>query len=403
MNVRIAPGKLKGTLPAPPSKSFGHRLLIAAALAGEGSVVQNLPDGEDILATRECLSALGAVLEPADAAGRAVRIVRKASGLRDILPCRESASTLRFLIPLALTLGDGAAFSAAPRLMERGISVYETLFAEKGIAIEKSEAVIRISGRLRPGTYTVPGQFSSQYASGLLLALPLLPEESRLTVLPPCESRPYIDITLAVLRQFGIRVREETPGYFFVPGGQTYRPCCCVNEGGWTNAAVFFAFRALGSDISVTGLQDDSVQGDKKILSFLEALTSPGAQLDLSDHPDLGPVLFAAAAALHGGSFTGIRRLRHKESNRIAAMTEELARFGVHCRIEDDRITIPGEALHASSGPLPGHGDHRIIMAEALLLSLTGGEIHGAEAIRKSWPDFFQILTHAGLDCQFDF
>lgn len=384
MNIRIKPSHLKGTVTAPPSKSYAHRLLICAALSGGSSVVHGISKSDDILATLDCIDALGTQ----DTLNNAV------------FPCRESGSTLRFFIPIALAFGGTAEFRGTQRLMERGISIYETLFAGRGISISRSADAIKVSGRLKPGEFTLDGNVSSQFVTGLLFALPLLEGDSIIHVLPPVESRKYIDITIDALRSFGVEIKETEPDIFFVRGGQIYETRDVEVEGDWSNAAALYAFNALGCELEIGGLSSDSIQGDRVCLDILDRLSCPGAVIDLSDCPDLGPVMFAVAAAEYGADFTGTRRLRIKESDRAQAMADELIKFGITAEIGENSVRIlPGKLLPPTQ-KLSGHNDHRIIMAMTILASLVGGEIEGTEAIKKSYPDFFEVLCRAGLETE---
>ena len=208
------------------------------------------------------------------------------------------------------------------------------------------------------------------------------------------ESRPYIDITLDIMAAFGVRVEEREPNLFSIPGGQRYESRRAAVEGDWSNAAFLLA---LDGDVTVTGLRLDSLQGDRVCRDMLHRLESPGAVLDISACPDLGPILFAAAARSCGGVFTGTHRLRIKESDRIAAMAQELSKFGAQIREEEDRVTVRHRPLHPPREVLDGHNDHRIVMALAVLCASLGGTIRGAEAVSKSWPDFFPALEALGL------
>ena len=421
MKVRIKPGFASGKVPAPCSKSYAHRLLICAALAEGKSVIRGVSASEDIRATLDCIKALGAKYELTD---ETVLVHGGRRQIRDgaVFPCRESGSTLRFLIPLALT-GAPVRFTGAPRLMERGVGIYETVLGEKGIRLEKKDGGLSLQGTLTPGEYALMGNVSSQYVSGLMFALPLSDGDSLIRVLPPVESRPYIDVTLDALRRFGIRIDEEASNCFHVPGGQKYLPAEERAEGDWSNAASLFLFNSLGGEVAVTGLNPESRQGDRICLSLFERLRRPGARIDLTDCPDLGPVLFAAAAAGHGGVFTGTRRLRIKESDRAQVMAKELAKFGAQVEVGENEVTVrsgglpvwesgqprDGDAgqdggpsrLHPPTETLDGHNDHRIVMALSALLSRTGGEIDGAESVRKSFPDYFEVLGKLGLEVEY--
>ena len=430
MKAVISPGKLNGRIPAPPSKSYAHRMLIGAALAGGQSTLTGISSSEDMLATMDCISALHAETEY-EPLTETVRIkgigtqkgrsseeaceaqtnavCGKGNGTKNedstdvsglpVFPCRESGSTLRFFIPIALALFGGGCFTGTERLIERGIGVYEELFRERGIAVEKTEKTVTVKGTLPAGTYQLKGDISSQFVTGLLFALSLLEEESCIQVLPPVESRPYIDITLDVMRTFGAEVSEPEENRFVIKGGQTYAPGEFRVEGDWSNAAFLYGFRAIGNDLSVTGLKEESIQGDKACVRFFEQLKEKETLpcIDLSETPDLGPVLFAAAAALGGARFTGTRRLRIKESDRAQAMAEELLKFGVQVHVEDNEVTVLPSVPEKPAVPLFGHNDHRIVMALSMLCSLTGGTIEGCEAVKKSWPDYFTVLKENGL------
>ncbi len=397
MTVRIEPGLLHGTVSVPPSKSCAHRLLICAALAAGESTVRGISESQDMLATMDCISALGCVCR------KAGDTVTLSGGFRAFpdgttFPCRESGSTLRFLMPIAAAAGGCAVFTGTERLLQRGVGVYEALFLQKGLSMERSADSITVSGQLTPGDYVIRGDVSSQFVSGLLFALPLLSGDSTLQVLPPVESRPYIRITLDALRQFGVTVTETGENRFFIPGDQSYQARDVSVEGDWSNAAALLAFGQTGSGVTVTGLNEGSLQGDRVCAGLLRRLDGPQPEMDLADCPDLGPVLFAAAAMKHGAVFTGTRRLRIKESDRASAMAEELGKFGVRCEVEENRVTVYPGTLRRPEVPLSAHNDHRIVMALTLLCSRTGGVIEGAEAIRKSYPDYFPTLRALGLE-----
>ena len=392
MTVTIYPGRAAGTAAAPPSKSCAHRMLLCGALAEGESVIEGIAPSQDMLATVDCIRAMGGACRLED---DTAYITGTGGHIRPggTYPCRESGSTLRFCIPPALLSGGSAVFTGTPRLMERGVGIYETILAQKGISVSAAPDAVTFSGQLTPGDYTLRGDVSSQFVTGLLLALPLLPGGSTLRVLPPVESRPYIDITLDIMAAFGVRVEEREPNLFAIPGGQRYVSCRAAVEGDWSNAAFLLAL----DGVTVTGLRPDSLQGDRVCRDMLHRLERPGAVLDISACPDLGPILFAAAARSCGGVFTGTHRLRIKESDRIAAMAQELSKFGAQIREEEDRVTVLHRPLHSPREALDGHNDHRIVMALAVLCASLGGTIRGAEAVSKSWPDFFSTLKALGL------
>lgn len=393
MTVTIYPGGAGGVVAAPPSKSCGHRMLLCGALAAGESRISGIAQSQDMLATMDCIRAMGGACR---LDGDTAHITGVGGAVRSgaVYPCRESGSTLRFCIPAALLPGGDAVFTGTQRLMERGVGVYEDLLTSRGITVSKTPESVTFSGRLLPGDYTLRGDVSSQFITGLLLALPLLPGDSALCILPPVESRPYIDITLDVMSAFGVSAEKREENLFFIPGGQRYESRCAAVEGDWSNAAFLYA---LGSGVAVTGLRADSLQGDRVCRDMLHRLESPGAVLDISACPDLGPVLFAAAARCCGAVFTGTRRLRIKESDRASAMAQELAKFGAHVVVEDDKVTVFPRPLRTPEETLNGHNDHRVVMALAVLCASLGGTICGAEAVNKSYPDFFQVLEKLGL------
>ncbi|MBQ9358325.1 MAG: 3-phosphoshikimate 1-carboxyvinyltransferase, partial [Abditibacteriota bacterium] len=262
---------------------------------------------------------------------------------------------------------------------------------------DKGPRSLTVRGSLGPGTYRIRGDLSSQFASGLLFVLPLMDGDSRIEFTTPPESLPYIQMTIQVLDMFGVKVNSDGDA-LAIPGGQKYLPRDADAEGDWSNAAFLEVLNLFGGSVKTEGLDPDSLQGDKICREYFARLAAGFAEADISQCPDLGPVLFAAAAGLHGGRFTGTARLAIKESDRAAAMAEELAKFGIRCRAEDNEFTVyPGE-LKAPTVPLYGHNDHRIVMALASLLTVTGGSLRGAEAVNKSWPEYFDTLKTLGVE-----
>ena len=398
MQVTIQKGRASGCVAAPPSKSMAHRLLICAAMSEGESVVRGISDCEDVCATVDCLRALGVVCE---VVGDTVKVIgRDPRSFSPAMPlcCRESGSTLRFMIPVACLSGNEVTLHGAPSLMKRPMNIYETLCREKGISFLQAGQDIMVKGPLPAGDYSVVGNISSQFISGLLFALPVLNGDSRIHITPPVESRSYIDLTLSALQTFGVQVEWENDHTLFICGGQRYRAGDVTVEGDYSNAAFLEAFSLFGGDVTVTGLSDSSLQGDRVYRAYYAALCNGAPTLDIGNCPDLGPVLFAVAAAKHGGIFTGTRRLRIKESDRAATMAEELRKFGSEVEIGEDTVTVTPAAFHAPTEILEGHNDHRVVMSMAVLCSLTGGTIRGTEAVQKSFPDFFDRIRAIGLE-----
>lgn len=402
MRVTIFPGALRGTVVAPPSKSMAHRMLICAGLSEGTSHIRGISESEDMMATLDVLTALGArCCKDGDTVTVTGMDPRRAHPQAP-LPCRECGSTLRFFIPICL-LGDTACtLTGSPRLMERPLGVYEHLCAERGMTfVPQPGKSLTVQGPLRGGEYTVRGDVSSQFITGLLFALPLCAEDSVIRITPPLESRSYIELTLEALRIFGITAVWQDALTLSIPGGQTYRATDADVEGDYSNAAFFDALACLGHEVTVTGLREASGQGDKVYREVYPMLKNGAPTVSIGDCPDLGPILMALAAAGQGATFTETRRLRIKESDRGAAMATELAKFGVTVDVQEDTITVrpPVGGLHAPNAVLDGHNDHRIVMALCTLLTVTGGTVDGAEAVKKSLPDYFERLTTLGARC----
>lgn len=401
VNATIYPSKAHGVVTAPPSKSMAHRLLICAGLSRGESVVRNLAYSNDVEATIACLRALGAQIDlDGDTATVSGVDIRDTIGKTAVLPCNECGSTLRFFIPICLLCGEERVLTGSGYLLNRPLSVYEEIAAAQNLRFEKSTDRLTVCGRLHSGVYEVAGNISSQFISGLLFALPLLDGDSEIRLIPPVESRPYINMTVSALRDFGIEITESGDSYF-VKGGQSYSPADITVEGDCSNAAFFEALNAAGSSIAVEGLRADSLQGDRIYKILFENIKSKKTPVDIADCPDLGPVLFAVAALCGGAAFTGTRRLRIKESDRAAAMQTELKKLGIDMTIGENDAVVHQGGLHAPSEPLDGHNDHRIVMALSVLLTVTGGVILGAEAVNKSFPDFFDKLKDAGVKCTY--
>ncbi|MBQ9890946.1 MAG: 3-phosphoshikimate 1-carboxyvinyltransferase [Firmicutes bacterium] len=459
MNVIISKTGYSGTASAklPPSKSVSHRLLIAAALAEGTSRIYNMARNKDIEATVRCLRRLGVAI---DDSGDPVLV----TGPADLsaydgkeLDCGESASTLRFLLPLFAQSGRRCIFTGRGRLMERPEDVYEEIYGKTGefVRICGSEltecfsqqirdsfpGLISAKGPLEPGVFTVRGDISSQFISGLLFLLPLLEADSRIDVLPPFGSAPYVDLTIKVLKTAGIKTELRRPAHsertdicppaasIYVPGGQKYKAFEANAEADWSSAAVFAVLSLLlRRPVLLEGADPASLHADRAVLDFMEkfgakcSAQEPGASAepaasgvlieppaegaplrpvnaDLWDCPDLGPVLFAAATQAEGTSvFRSIKRLRLKESNRVFCMQEELRKLGCSMRADEDTAYIDGPVRIRGGCTLSSCGDHRIAMALSVLACCADEPItiEGAEAVAKSWPGFFEALAACG-------
>lgn len=395
--VFVGPSRLQGVVTPPPAKSFAHRAFIAAVLAAGSPAGMDQVKGAtrstsaDVAATMNCLDSL------------------YSSGPVARLDCQESGSTLRFMIPLAAALGRDAQFVGSGRLAQRPLAEYRQILAGKGVSLDFSQAQgslpLGISGQLQSGAFLVPGHVSSQYITGLLLALPLLAGDSAITLTSPLESAPYVDITLAVLAAFGIQV-ETNQGGWLVPGRQRYRlPAAGYQvESDYSQAAFWLVAKYLGHSLAVTGLAADSVQGDRAIIPLLAQLSKrcsgEPTVIDASQFPDLAPVLSVACSQTAGKTtIANAGRLRLKESDRLLATAQGLAALGADVVEGEDSLIIQG-GRRLTGGRVDAHNDHRIVMAMAIagLSSETGVCIVGAEAVAKSYPTFFTELARLGGD-----
>lgn len=387
----VHPGKLSGRVRAPASKSMAHRLLMAAALADKPTRLELTTLNRDIEATMTCLRALGAGIEPADHGWRIAPIGTVPPHCR--LDCLESGSTLRFLLPLAAALGAHAVFTGSGRLPERPNAPLVEALRAHGAKIDADRIPMRVSGRLTGGQWTLPGNVSSQYITGLLFALPLLEVDSEICLSTHLESAAYVDMTLAALRAFGITIDAHPTGWR-VPGRQSYlSPGNLSVEGDWSAAAFWLAANAMGSRVILEGLNSETSQGDRAAEFLLGQ-----REINVENTPDLAPALAVAAAALPQRTvISGASRLRLKESDRLAAIADMLSALGGKVKVCPDGLIIEGgQPLHG--GRVNGANDHRIVMAAAIAATLCDGPvtITDAQAIEKSYPDFFRDFKMLG-------
>lgn len=396
MRVKILPGKADGFVLAPPSKSMAHRMLMGAGLAEGVSVIGNIDLSEDIKATLGILKALGCEYKINNRTVTMKGVGKKCLVATEELDSKESGSTLRFFIPLLLTGGGKTRFVGAKRLMERPLEIYENICKEQGIFYQRAEDALELEGKLKASHYKIPGNISSQFITGLLYALPLLEGDSVIEVLPPIESKAYIEMTLETLAYYGIEIRREG-NLFYISGRQSYKAKDSVVEGDYSNAAFLDAFNLIGGNVRVDGLREDSLQGDQIYKKYFELLKEEESVMDIAECPDLGPILMGMAAALHGAKFTGTKRLKIKESDRGTVMAEELLKFGIRAEVLENEITVFAGELKQPTEILSSHNDHRIAMTLATLCTITGGCIEGAEAVRKSFPNYYDMIEELGI------
>lgn len=389
MKLMIQPGPLKGTVTAIPSKSHGHRLLIAAALSNPPGEVPFNETSEDLDATRTCLAAL-AEKEP-------------------VLPCRESGSTLRFLLPVAMSLKDHVRFLGEGRLLQRPLSPLKEEMERHGCSFHQGNGELEVGGRLQSGTYLLPGDVSSQYITGLLFALPLLDGDSEILLTTPLESKGYVDMTIEVLMDSNIHVEAALqpdrfgPNHepllkFMIPGNQEYM--CrsqATPEGDWSNGAFWLAanYVGFGNRVSCSGLSQNSLQGDRVVSELLRDFPNV---IDGSQIPDLIPILAVVAAVRPGiTTIKHAERLRLKESDRLETTVRLIRDLGGDAEEREDGMVIRGKPL-LRGGTVEGCNDHRIVMAAAIAATNCTEPviINGAEAVNKSYPGFFRDYKELG-------
>ena len=399
-----------GDVRIPPSKSLAHRAVICAWLASRSaqreSMLSNLHDSDDIAATLAGVRALGANWIRQNGV---VRMLPAQQTEDSVIDCNESGSTLRFLLPLAALEEKERIFTGRGRLMERPLDIYADLFAEAGVLFVREGDRIRLKGPLKSGVYILPGDVSSQFVSGLLFALPMLAGDSEIRLTTELESRAYVDMTVDMMRRFGVSAEMPDAYTYRIAGGQRYRPAEYTVEADYSQAAFFLAAAALGRPVVCRGLSRESLQGDRAIL---EILAEMGANLqwrtdgslavsaerlravtvDARAIPDLMPPVAVLCSYCEGESrIVNAGRLRIKESDRLAALAKELTALGVRLEETVDSLTIQG-AESLPGGAVDAHGDHRIAMAMAVAAIGCTGEVRltGAESVRKSYPNFWK-------------
>ena len=380
MDITIYPEKLSGIVNAIPSKSQAHRLLICAAFA-DGPTTLICPEtNDDIQATAICLNALGADIRGRDSGYEIIPI--KSIPNEALLDCGESGSTLRFLLPIVGALGVDATFRMGGRLPSRPLSPLWEEMERMGCNLSRpSENTIRCQGKLIAGDYFIDGGISSQFISGLLFAAALIDGKSQITVTGNLESKPYVDLTKQALQIFQAP-DFHTPGYVTV-------------EGDWSNSAFFLAAQQLGSAVTVTNLQTDSLQGDRMVATLLPQL-SKHCEIDVRDIPDLVPILSVVAAAQNGAVFTGIHRLRLKESDRVESVMRMIKNLGGKAEADENTLTVYGTGL--KGGTVDSMNDHRIAMSAAIASTVCTEPVTilGAQCVSKSYPHFWEEFSRLG-------
>ncbi|MDE6189360.1 MAG: 3-phosphoshikimate 1-carboxyvinyltransferase [Clostridia bacterium] len=400
--MSISPCKLQGEVKAPSSKSVAHRAIICASLANGKSVVSNVSFSDDIIATIECMKALGAKIERSGD-----KLVIEGSSKRinkDLtFDCNESGSTLRFMIPIALALNSGKnEFIGRGKLGTRPLDVYEKICREQGIAYENNSdgglLKLRVKGQLKSGKFNVDGGVSSQFITGLAFALPLLEGYSEISIEGELQSVGYLDLTVATLKDFAIKIKYKDQKGYVIQGRQEYKACDYEVEGDWSQAAFFEVANYLGDEIEIKGLRADSKQGDKVIVDFIKRLKDAKEEdtlvFDCGNCPDIVPELALACALRKGKSeIVNVSRLRIKECDRLSATGDELKTLGADIKEENDNIYIVG-VDKLNGGAVSTHGDHRMAMTLAIAATRTTGnvELDNYTCVSKSYPNFFDVF-----------
>lgn len=415
MNVVIKPNKLKGDVLVPPSKSLSHRAIIAASLAEGKSKISNIVFSEDINATIEAMRALGASIEVYD--DYLIINGSRPKRINDYINANESGSTIRFMIPIALTVDEAITFDGKNNLVNRPLDTYTKLFDEFNIKYERGDKYLPMTvyNGLKAGIYKVEGNVSSQFITGLLFALPLLKGDSKLVITTELESKGYVDLTMDVLKMFGVNIETKDYKEFIIKGNQSYRPMDYVVEGDYSQAAFWLVANTLGNDINILGMNKESNQGDKKIIDDINSFggnvyfdgdklisknaDTHGTTIEFSNSPDLGPIETVLASLSKGHTtFMNIERLRIKECDRVSCMIDEMKKLGVSLSETKDTMEIDGNSVLGSSMELDSHNDHRIVMALAVASTRCIGDIRiiNAGAIKKSYPHFFKSFEAVG-------
>lgn len=419
MKVLIRPKKLKGVIDIVPSKSYSHRAIIAASLAKGRSIIRNVLFSNDINSTISACEAFGAKIEKYDNY-LVIDGVEKVSREKDAINVGESGSTIRFMIPIMLTNSSRMKFIGENNLVNRPLDAYFDIFEEQEISYAHplvANLPLVTEGGLKPAVYEIDGNVSSQFITGLLFALPLLDGDSEIVIRGKLESKSYIDLTLDILKLFGIEIINDNYSKFIVKGNQKYRPHDYVIEGDFSQAAFFLSMGALGNDISLGCMNMDSLQGDRKIIDDIKALGGEiifennllkalptkllGNTIDLSQTPDLGPTLSVLASICDGDTkFINAGRLRIKECDRITCVKEELNKLGACVSESSDEMYFTGVQSLSGSLELNSHNDHRIAMALAVASTVCNTPllIDGAECVKKSYPHFWSDFVKLGGD-----
>jgi len=411
--MEFSKSSLKGEIDAPSSKSYTHRAIIAAALAKGKSKITNITYSDDVYATIRAVEAFGAKVEQHDDYCY-ISGVKKLRKITETVDCNESGSTLRFMIPIYVLTGKRFRVTGEDSLMRRPLTIYEELFTQDDHVFSLENGLLTVDAKLSPATYEIDGTISSQFLTGLMFALPLLKGDSTIKIKNHLESKSYIDITIDLLAEFGIKIKEIDDGYY-IKGNQIYQARDYAVEGDYSQAAFFLVGGQLNGAIRINNLDHDSPQGDQVIVDIIremrgrviyseeglvcEKTSTKGTVIDIQDCPDLGPILSLLASVSEGTTkIINIERLRIKESDRVASTVDTLKTLGADISSKQDHILIHGKSYLKGGATVDSHNDHRIAMMVAIasLIAKEPITLTNPYAINKSYPSFYKDFQALG-------
>lgn len=416
MNKIVYPSKvIDSKIKIPPSKSLAHRAIICASLASGVSIINNVDFSDDIVATINNMRSLGAKIDIDDdiltIVGSELTVLNN-----NVIDANESGSTLRFLIPLFSLFDQKIKFIGSKRLLERPLNVYEEIYKKQGLIFNKQNDCLITDGKLKAGTYEVKGNISSQFISGLLFTLPLLDNDSKIVITDLFESKSYVELTIDILKKFNVDIILNEDNTIDIKGGQHYQATNYTVEGDYSQIAFFAVLGCINNGLITTGMNTNSIQGDREVIDIIKAMNGvvsetlngyifkkselTGTTIDLKNCPDLGPALMVLAALSKGTTkIINAGRLRIKESDRIKAMETELRKLNVDISSDYETVTINSSNIKVLNNEIDGHNDHRIVMAMSILATIADQplKINGANAINKSYPDFFKDLSNLNV------
>lgn len=419
MSVYIKKGICSGSVKVPPSKSLSHRVLLASFLSKSKCKISNLLLCDDTIATMGIMKSLGK--EIIEENNEFIISGDKFNYDGVILNANESGSTLRFIIPILSLFPGSFKITGTKKLLSRPLDIYKKIYNEQGLVFDLTDNCLEVSGKLASGEYVVPGNISSQFITGLLYTLPLLNGDSRIVITEKFESKSYVDMTLEVLKKFGIVITLESENVYFIKGNQEYKACDITVEGDYSQMAFWGVLGTINNDLKIEGMNEYSLQGDSEIVNILDKYANnikyvndsyfvsknkiSKMEIDLSMIPDLGPIL--AVLCCSNNEYSVIKncyRLKYKESDRLEAIKEELLKMNIDVKVIDDTLMVKNKGEIYNTEIIDSHNDHRIFMALAILgtISENGVRIDNEGCINKSYPNFLNDLINVGIKVEYE-